>query len=120
MQSFNKVTCRQLRSDLNTILAKYGKENGVVFDLGNMRFTDNEVKITSFTARTKDTPKRTEIALGNMFSRHGLKELNHKGDRLVEYNSRRHTYPFVYVEANTNKRFKCSLAQCKRLGFEVL
>lgn len=117
MQSFNKVTCQKLRADLNKILAAYAATEGIVIELGNMRFSQNEVRITSVTARIDGAPKREEKALDHQFAIHGLQETNPRGDRLVEYNSRRYAYPFVFVEGGTGKRFKCNLAQAKRRGF---
>jgi hypothetical protein len=117
MQSFNKVTCQKLRAELDAVLAKYGAANGITFEIGNMRFSPNEVRITSLTARINGAPKREEKLMEAMFGIHGLKEVNSRGDRLVEYNPRRFSYPYVFVAANNGKRYKCSLAQAKNLGF---
>lgn len=119
MQSFNKVTCQKLRSDLNALLAKYGAENNLTFDLGNMRFNSDEVKITSFVARVVGAKKATEKALDHQFAIHGLKNTNDRGDTMLEYNNRRYQYPFIYMCKRDGKRYKCSLAQALRLGFGV-
>jgi hypothetical protein len=118
MQSFNKVTCQKLRADLNRVLAAYGATEGIVFSVGNMRFSETEVRITSMSARINGAPKREEKALEHQFAIHGLREVNDRGDRLIEYNRRRYQYPFVFISAANGKRYKCSLAQAKREGFE--
>lgn len=115
MQSFNKVTCQKLRAELNAILASYGAHEGITFEIGNMRFSPTEVRITSMSARIVGAPKREEKALEHQFAIHGLREVNNRGDRLVEYNRRRYAYPFIFVR--NGKRYKCSLAQAKREGF---
>jgi hypothetical protein len=117
MQSFNKVTCQKLRADLNRVLAAYGVAEGITFEVGNMRFSPSEVRITSLTARINGAPKREEKLMESMFVVHGLTEFNGRGDRLVEYNPRRYQYPFVFISASNGKRYKCSLAQAKREGF---
>lgn len=117
MKSFNKATCKQLRADLQAVLNKYGATEGIEFNIGNMRFYEHEVKFTGMTATIKGEKKLVEKALDHQFAIHGLQDVNAKGDRLIEYNRRRYQYPFIYIEARSGKRYKCSLAQCLRLGF---
>jgi hypothetical protein len=117
MNTFNKVTCQKLRADLNRVLAEYGKSEGIVVEIGNMRFSGTEVRIANTTCRIVGAPKREEKAIEHQFAIHGLKETNSRGDRLVEYNRRRYAYPFIYVEAGTGRRFKTNLAGAQRRGF---
>lgn len=114
MQSFTKATCQKLRADLNRVLAEYGATEGITFELGNIRFMAEELKITSVTARIAGARKKEERALDFKFSVYGLKEVNQFGDRLVEYNSRRYQYPFVYIKKADGRRYKTSLegARC--------
>ena len=116
MQTFNKVTCQNLRRDLGTILAKYGTTTGIEFNVGSMRFLPNETSI-KITARIAGTPKKEEKALEHWIVRFGLKEVNFQGFKLVEYQERRYKFPFIYINSIDGKKYKTDLSGLKRLGF---
>ena len=40
MKNFDKVTLMNIRKELNAVLAKYGDEAGLEFDVGSIKFSD--------------------------------------------------------------------------------
>ena len=41
MKTFDKVTLMNIRKELNAVLAKYGDEAGLEFDVGSIKFSDD-------------------------------------------------------------------------------
>lgn len=115
--SINKPTCIAIRAKLDRLLKEFGDEHGLTVSLGNAKFTSTEVRFLNTTFVLKGAPKREEKALEGMFARHGLKEFNAAGDQLTEFNRRRYAYPFGFTKKADGKKYKCSLAQAKALGF---
>ena len=112
IQSFDKVTLKALRSEMQAVLEKYGSKANVSFEVGNMSFSDAEVDI-KVKAKVKGAKTRSDVMLESAIKGLGLKMSNAKGDRLVEYKSRSYKYPFVFERGG--KRYKCSSEQAKML-----
>ena len=116
-QAFDRTATVRLRRELEKLLGDFAEKNGLTVSLGNARFSQSEVRFLNTTFLVKGELKREEKALEHQFSVHGLKEVNDRGDRLVEYNRRRYQYPFVFIKKADGRRYKCSLNQAKALGF---
>jgi hypothetical protein len=110
MENFNKQNLGTMRKELNEILAKYGMEQNVNFDIGNMRFSDAEVQI-KITAKIKGKVTLSEMAdqsnLAYMCDRYALQQTGRNGERMVTFDFRAPKFPVKYVK--DGKKFKCSL-----------
>jgi hypothetical protein len=108
---FNKTNLTTVRADINALLAKYGADNGIDFDIGGISFNGN-----SFTTKLKATVKgavtKEDIILNQVMSINNLAKNSKCGKTLIEYNTRAGKYPFIYQDA-VGKKFKCSEAQAK-------
>lgn len=94
IDSFDKEVLRNLRSDMEALLAKYGASVNVDFTVGNMRYSAAEVDM-KIKAVVKGAVTRTDENLQRMMAFYGLVEQKN-GKRLVRYDSRKHKYPFIY------------------------
>ena len=110
IQNFDKDTCKALRVKLTAVLLDAGIE-GVDFHVGSMSFTDTECKIrvTAKTAGAADA--RLEHA-GRMAKLHGLACTERDGATLVDYEPKKHKYPFIIERKG--KRFKLTPDQAIR------
>lgn len=102
--SFDRPTLNTLRAEMQAVLDKFGAN--LEFDVGNMRFTDNEVEI-KVKAKIKGKKTMSDRQLELAAHSAGIKNLvNKTGDKLVGYSPRAHRYPFIY-ERN-GRKYKCS------------
>jgi hypothetical protein len=108
---FNKTNLTTVRADINALLAKYGADNGIDFDIGSISFNGS-----SFTTKLKATVKgavtKEDIVLNHVMAVKNLAKKSMCGKTLIEYNTRAGKYPFIYQDA-VGKKFKCSEAQAK-------
>ena len=118
-QTFNKTTATQFRTEFNELMAKYGQSANLDVSIGTIRFTDTEISV-KMTVKIKGAKSLAETkassALEFQASRMNLTLSETMGRKLLEYNSRRHKYPFTYLDLKTGKRFKTS-ASTARLYF---
>lgn len=113
-QNFDKANLRNLRNEMDAVLAKYGVSANLAFEVGNMKFSDAEVEI-KVKATVKGAKTRTDTMLEMYAKMSGITNLtNAKGDRLIEFRTRSPKYPFVYEGAD-GRRYKCSETQAKML-----
>ena len=117
---FDKVTLKALRAEMQEVMNKYAVKANLEIEVGNMSFSSAEVNI-KVSAKVKGAVTMTDLMLQSAAKDLGITKFeNAKGDKLVEYNSRSHKYPFVYSQAD-GKMYKCDGVQAKRLfaGYSV-
>lgn len=110
--SFDKKNLSSLRAEMSAVLQKYGVDSNLDIDVGNMRFSASEVEI-KVTAKVKGAKTFSNVILESRAAALGLKLTNKMGDQLVDYNTRAHKMPFIYVSANDGKRYKCDESMAK-------
>jgi len=109
---FDKKTCRQFREELQALLDKHGM-TGLEFEVGNMRYFATEVEV-KLKAKVAGVDSQAEKLVKSYASMEGMViEKNHL--RLVEYKTRNHKYPWIYLDTRDGKRYKCSRSQAKML-----
>jgi len=111
MKNFDKVTLMNIRKELNAVLAKYGDEVGLQFDVGSIKFSDESFD-AKLSCKIKGGQSLQDKALLQMMQRLNLQEHGIDGRILKSYNSRQYRYPFVYELGG--KMFKCSEDAAKR------
>lgn len=109
---FDKTSLKALRNEMQALLNKYGVDANVAFEVGNMRFSQAEVEI-KVKAKVVGAKTLTNVILESRVAALGLKMKNKMGDELVDYNTRAHKMPFVYVNAADGKRYKCTEQMAK-------
>lgn len=102
---FDRKNLKSLREDLNSLLATYGVASNLDIELGNMSFSDAEVKI-KVIAKVKGRVTVSDRILMSECDRLGLSMKNRDGDELVEYKTRSPKYAFVFRCGKTGKMFK--------------
>lgn len=105
IQTFDKATLMKIRAELNEVLAKYGDEAGLEFEIGSIKFSAQSFDVP-VSCKIKGGQSRKDEVLKIVMQRHNLQETGLDGRVLKSYNSRQYRYPFVY-ELN-GKMFKCS------------
>jgi hypothetical protein len=103
---FDRTNLKALRSEMEALLAKYGVDSNLDIEIGNMKFSESEVEI-KVKAKVKGAKTFTNVILESRVAALGLKLKNKFGDELVDYNTRAHKMPFVYINAADGKRYKC-------------
>lgn len=112
--TFTKAKVQKLRADLDAVLANAGM-NDVEFYLGDCRFYQTEATF-KLVAKVKGAVSREEDALA-MYAKMDKVDANGvgpKGEKLVEYHTRKPKYPYIYVTKG-GKRFKCTARQAQNL-----
>jgi len=112
--SLTKAAVIALRKDIEAALAKAGVQ-GVDFQLGNCRYSSNEATF-KLTARVAGTATRGESCLSLYARMDGVDHngVGPKGEKLVEYHTRKPKYPYIYV-TRLGKKFKCTSNQAKNM-----
>lgn len=110
--SFDKNNLEGLRSEMNALLEKYGVSSNLDIKVGNMKFSSTEVEI-KLTAKVKGAKTFNDTILESRVSALGLKIKNSEGDQLVDYNTRAHKMPFVFINSQDGKRYKCDERMAK-------
>jgi hypothetical protein len=109
---FNKATASALRSELNAVLAKYGADANLEFNIGTIRFGVSDAKMQIET-KVKGAVSREDRVISNLIASYDLKEIGRNGEKLVSYNSRAHRYPVIY--SHGGKKYKTSIEHMKFL-----
>ena len=104
--NFDRKNLTALRNEMSALLSKYGIDSNLEFEVGNMKFSANEVEI-KVKAKVKGAKTLTNVILESRAAALGLKLKNKFGDELVDYNTRAPKMPFVYINAADGKRYKC-------------
>jgi hypothetical protein len=113
--SVNEKVCQDLRNEMNELLSKYGKTIGMEISVGNMSFSNSDIKIkVQATVEGGVTIEESQMSLhlNSMIGRYNLNsKVKHKGQiyELVGYKSRNRKYPFIYSKGGQN--FKCDMTQ---------
>ena len=107
---FDKVNLKNIRAELNAVLAKYAVTQGMSLELGNIKFSEGEFE-AKLKASIKGAVTRTDTMLASQMQYLNLQQSGLSGRKLVSYNSRAHAYPFVYEQAG--KKSKCSVEMAK-------
>lgn len=120
IKEFNKNNLKSLRQDMNAALAKIEKQYGIQINVGNARFSDNEVTFKTKcntigeggNAQTKEAQNWKLYAELNGVSQFSI------GDRIAiqgkifsieGWNTRAKKAPVMIKEVGSNKTFKCSV-----------
>ena len=111
MKTFDKVTLMNIRKELNAVLAKYGDDAGLQFEIGSIKFSDESFD-AKLLCKIKGGQSLQDKALLQMMQQLNLQEHGLNGRVLKSYNSRQYRYPFVFEQGG--KMFKCSEDQAKR------
>jgi hypothetical protein len=109
---FDKTNLKSLRAEMQALLNKYGVDANLEFKVGNMKFSEAEVEI-KVTATVNGAKTFSNVILESRIAALGLKLKNKFGDELVDYNTRAHKMPFVYINAADGKRYKCDERMAK-------
>jgi hypothetical protein len=112
IEKFNKANLTQLRAKMNALLKESGFEN-VEFNVGNIKFSENDCKITveaKIAGKQTAAEKRGNAILQSIVASRGLQMKNAQGFELVDYMPRRWKMPFIYTMPN-GKRYKCDETQ---------
>ena len=127
INSFSKPIIKNLRAELDSVLAEFAKKYGIVASLGNARFTPNNVN-WKFTlvcgggdGDGEDAALSVEATQFKVHCRSYGMEPNDLGKtiflrgtkvKIVGLNTRRHKYPVVCQHAN-GKRYVYSDAEVR-------
>ena len=111
MKNFDRATLATNRAELNAVLAKYGNEAGLQFELGSMKFSDQSFEV-KMSCKIQGGQSLKDKALVQMMEMFNLQENGVGGRILKSYNSRQYKYPFIYEQGG--KMFKCSQEQAVR------
>lgn len=103
---FDRKNLTALRSEMLALLTKYGVDSNIEFEIGNMKFSENEVEI-KVKSKIVGAKTFTNVILESRIAALGLKMKNALGDELVDYNTKAYKMPFVYLNARDGKRYKC-------------
>jgi hypothetical protein len=109
---FDRTNLNALRAEMAALLNKYGVDSNLEFEVGNMKFSANEVEI-KVKAKVKGAKTLTNVILESRVAALGIKLKNKAGDELVDYNTRAPKMPFVYINAADGKRYKCDERMAK-------
>jgi uncharacterized protein YejL (UPF0352 family) len=109
---FDRKNLADLRAEMQALLNKYGVDSNLEIAVGNMKFSDAEVEI-KVKAKVVGAKTLTNAILESRVAALGMKMKNMFGDELVDYNTRAHKMPFVYINAADGKRYKCTEQMAK-------
>ena len=116
--SFDKSVCRALRIELDQVLAKYGAEIGIEFEVGSMSFLESAVNIkiaAKIIGAKTIKEEKTDSGLTLASTLYNLTLEPRNGRQLVGYNKRANQYPFIMTQ--TGKRWKLTVDQaCQYFG----
>jgi hypothetical protein len=109
---FDRTNLNALRAEMAALLNKYGVDSNLEIEVGNMKFSANEVEI-KVKAKVKGAKTLTNAILESRVAALGIKLKNKAGDELVDYNTRAPKMPFVYRNAADGKLYKCAEMMAK-------
>ena len=113
MSDLTKSDVENLRVQLQQVLDNAGISN-FDFDIGSIRYSSTDATI-QLKAKVKGQKSREEIALIQYAKSDGIDptKVSARGERLVEYHTRKRKYPYIMVNKN-GARYKLSTAEAKR------
>lgn len=109
---FNKTTLKDFRTELDDVLAKYGKKIGVELTAGGIRYGTNSVtvKVEGLLVGAQ-SPEAAAVAMFTTFKENDIIKVAQLGEvKIVGYNRRARKYPYV-VETLKGARYKLSETQ---------
>ncbi len=109
---FDRKNLTALRAEMQALLSKYGVESNLEIEVSNMKFSEAEVE-SKVKAKVVGAKTLTNVILESRVAALGMKMKNKFGDELVDYNTRAHKMPFVYINAADGKRYKCTEQMAK-------
>lgn len=114
MNNFDKANLAVIRSELNALLAEFGKKHGIEMGVGRIKFSDFDFE-AQVTAKIEGQQTFKEIQsdknLEFVMRMHKLKADGVGNRTLISYKAANHKYPFIYEHEGW--RFKCSIEQAK-------
>ena len=110
IKQFDKTNLKNVRTDINAILATYAKKNGIELSIGNISFTSGTFT-SKINAKVIGAETPVDHVLTSVLAAHNLKTVGADGRVMTKYNTRGKLYPFVYSHAG--KSYKCSLSTAK-------
>ena len=102
--AFDRSNLKDLRSEMEALLSKYGMESNLEFTVGSMKFSENDVEIKVST-KVKGAKTFKDVVLESRVKALGL-VMEKNGARLVRYDTKKHKFPFIYEKGG--KMFKTS------------
>ncbi len=97
--TFNRQNLETLRKEINAALALI-ELDGLTFDLGTLRYSATEVKVTLTITNAGRADKEADD-LRMIVSAYGLKGTDgDRGEKLVGYNARAPRFPFMVRKAD--------------------
>ena len=111
--SFDRQNLKNLRTEMQALMDKYGVKSNLEITVGNMSFDNTEVSI-KVKAKVKGAETQEDVLLALEMKRLGLKSTNKLGQTLVMYKPRSYKMPFVYSNAS-GKMFKCCPNTAKKM-----
>jgi len=106
MQNFTRSNVASMQDEMIEVLNKYGFKN-VQFKTDSARFSSSECtfKLTGKIAGTK-TRAESELARHAAIDGVDPDKTGPKGEKLIEYHSRKRKYPYIYASIS-GKWYKC-------------
>ena len=111
IKQFDKTNLKNVRADLNAILSKYAKDNGIEINIGNISFTAGTFT-TKMEAKVKGAKTINDVWLDDAMRKFAFVKTSKCGKTLVGYNPRAGKYPYIFEDAG--KKYKCSEASAMR------
>lgn len=114
-QKYTKTDMMDLRSKFSKIVEQFAEQNGIVMEVGAIRFTD-----TTFTIKVEGRAKAVEGALPKKTGDISVDCINQKfimggvEYTVIRYDHSKRKYPFIFVNA-AGARFKGSHEQIEKL-----
>jgi len=111
IDTFNHDTLKVVREQLNLVLEvlSEGDLAGVTFEVGNMSFSNNSVKI-GLVGRTEGAKADMSDLVARMARMHGLACTEKGGYKIVDYHPKKIKYPFI-IDTDDGRHLKMSPRQ---------
>ena len=103
-EKFDRKNLQALRAEMEAVLAKYGVDSNLQFEVGQMKFSDSEVQI-KVSAKVKGAKTFNDVVLESRVKALGL-VMEKNGAKLVRYDSKKYKMPFIYEKGG--KLYKTS------------
>lgn len=110
-EKFDRKNLQALRAEMEAVLAKYGVDSNLQFEVGQMKFSDSEVQI-KVSAKVKGAKTFNDVVLESRVKALGL-VMEKNGCKLVRYDSKKYKMPFIYEKGG--KLYKTSEDHAKFL-----
>lgn len=110
-EKFDRKNLQALRAEMEVVLAKYGVDSNLQFEVGSMKFSESEVQI-KVSAKVKGAKTFSDAVLESRVKALGL-VMEKNGCKLVRYDSKKYKMPFIYEKGG--KLYKTSEDHAKFL-----